>query len=257
MEFRILGPFEVAGDACSPVTPTAPLAQAVLTLLLIARGDVISSERLGEEFWPSLPPNSQRRSLRFQIWSIRKAIEPERASGSDGGVIGWEGHGYRLDLDGHYLDAVAFERKVEAARVVRLSDSEQALATLEQGLGLCRGAPLSHVAYEQFAQAEIRRLIAMRLGAEVLRIELMLVTGRSSEAIVELEGLTSSHPLVERFWCQSIEALVLDGRSSEARSKFDEALAVLATNGVTAPSTALRAAYEVATGPVPSGEVVR
>jgi DNA-binding SARP family transcriptional activator len=59
MEFRILGPVE-AGDARRPVALGGPRPRAVLAVLLLARGDVVSVDRLIDELWGEQPPATAR-----------------------------------------------------------------------------------------------------------------------------------------------------------------------------------------------------
>jgi DNA-binding SARP family transcriptional activator len=62
MEFRILGPLEVR-NAGSPVRLGGPKQRALLALLLIRGGEVVTTDRLVDELWPERPP-ARRRSRR-------------------------------------------------------------------------------------------------------------------------------------------------------------------------------------------------
>lgn len=56
----------------------------------------------------------------------------------------------------------------------------------------------------------------------------MLACGRHQETLAELEDLTASHPLRERFWAQRLLALYRCGRQADALRAYRELRAVLA-----------------------------
>ena len=51
MEFRILGSLEVVGDDGALIDLSSGKQRALLTLLLINRNQVVSSDRMVEELW--------------------------------------------------------------------------------------------------------------------------------------------------------------------------------------------------------------
>jgi DNA-binding SARP family transcriptional activator len=55
VEFRILGPLEVY-DGVRAVALGGAKQRALLALLLLRRGEVVSSERLIDELWGERPP---------------------------------------------------------------------------------------------------------------------------------------------------------------------------------------------------------
>jgi DNA-binding SARP family transcriptional activator len=87
---------------------------------------------------------------------------------------------------------------------------------LAEGLALWRGPALADVAFEDFAQAEIRRLDELRSVALEGRIEADLQLGRHAEVISELEALRSSSPTRERLAGQLMRALYACGRRTDA-----------------------------------------
>jgi DNA-binding SARP family transcriptional activator len=71
VEFRILGPLEVVDDAGEPVDLGGPKQRAVLTILLVERGRVVSVERLIERLWGDEPPSSAVGSLQAYVSNMR------------------------------------------------------------------------------------------------------------------------------------------------------------------------------------------
>ena len=89
MEFRILGPLEVAGEPFSG----GPKPRALLVSLLLARGSPVSNDRLIDAVWGERPPASAAHALQVYVSELRKGgLEIER-----------HGAGYRLTPDS--LDA--------------------------------------------------------------------------------------------------------------------------------------------------------
>jgi DNA-binding SARP family transcriptional activator len=239
MRFLILGPIEVWSDT-SAVPLTAPKALTLLTLLLLEHDEVIPAEKIGEMLWPQKKGMEQSTALRFHVWKLRGVLEPDRPQRSPGEVIRKKGPGYTLALSGHTFDLSEFEWLLQRARECLVQEPAEALGHVQQGLALWRGEPLSDVRYENFAQGAIRRLTAMRLDAEILRVDSLLAMGRHREAIVDLEELTITHPLVERLWAQLMIALYFAGRQGEAHLVYQRACRTMADEFGVAPSASLQ-----------------
>ena len=54
-EFRILGPLEVV-EGEQPIALGGPRQRALLAILLLHRGEVVSSDRLIDQLWGERPP---------------------------------------------------------------------------------------------------------------------------------------------------------------------------------------------------------
>ncbi len=80
-----------------------------------------------------------------------------------------------------------------------------------RALELWRGPPLAEFAFEDWAQAEIRRLGELRLVAVEERIEADIELGHPADVVSELESLTTEHPLRERLWYLRMLALHRSG----------------------------------------------
>ena len=66
MEFRILGPLEVVA-AGQPLDLGTPRQRALLALLLVQAGGVVSSDRLVEDLWDGDPPATARHTLQGYV----------------------------------------------------------------------------------------------------------------------------------------------------------------------------------------------
>ena len=70
---------------------------------------------------------------------------------------------------------------------------------MNAALELWRGPALAEFAFDDFAQAEIRRLEELRLVAREERIEADSSSDVTATSIGELEALVREHPLRETF----------------------------------------------------------
>jgi DNA-binding SARP family transcriptional activator/WD40 repeat protein len=233
VRFRILGPLEVAeGDVTRPLGGARQ--RAVLAILLVHRGEVVSGERLVEELWGDRAPATAGKVLQAYISRLRKAI------GAD--VLLTRGRGYVLSPAAGELDLDEFERLAAGGRAaLAAGDAASAAARLREALGLWRGPPLADFRYEAFAQGEIARLEEARLAALEDRIDADLALGRHGEVIAELEALVHAHPLRERLWAQLMIALYRAGRQSDALLAFRRARGRLAAEVGVEPGPELRA----------------
>src|SRR5215472_4661129 len=77
MEFRVLGPLEVVDDGRSIPLGSRKL-RALLALLVLNPGEVVSRDRLIEELWRGAPPPAAATTLRSHVSRLRAAVGPER-----------------------------------------------------------------------------------------------------------------------------------------------------------------------------------
>ncbi|WP_238447148.1 winged helix-turn-helix domain-containing protein, partial [Micromonospora sp. 4G55] len=75
--FGVLGPVQATG-AGGPVPLRGPRHRAVLARLLVARGQVVSVDRLVGDLWET-PPEQAVAAVRTFVADLRRALEPERA----------------------------------------------------------------------------------------------------------------------------------------------------------------------------------
>ena len=220
MEFRVLGPFEVS-ERGRPLEVGAGKQRALLALLLLRGGEVVSTDRLIDALWGEDPPPSALNSVHVYVSHLRKAL--------GNGHLETRGHGYLFMLEPDQLDLDRFERLLGDGRaLLAAGEPGQAAETLRAALALWRGPPLSDFASEPFAQVEIARLDELRLAALEERIEADLALGRHAELVPELEALVRESPLRERLRAQLMLALYRTGRQAEALEAYQAARRMLA-----------------------------
>src|SRR5215211_409426 len=208
--FRVLGPLEVVGDQ-GPLALGGQKQRALLAVLLLNLGRVVSTDSLIDKLWGEDPPRTAGTSLQNLVSQLRKLL--------GAAAVETRAPGYALHADPDDLDLTKFERLV---RSTRGAPPAERAATLREALGLWRGPPLLDLAYEPFAQGEIRRLEELRLAALEERIEAELELGRHAELIGELEALVAEYPLRERVRGQFMLALYRSGRQAEALKAYHD-----------------------------------
>ena len=222
MEFRILGPLEIAdGRRLRQVSGTRE--RALLAILLIHAGEVVSADRLIEELWGSDIPGNPSNALQVVVSRVRKALE---VPGSPSLLVTRK-PGYALDVPLDELDAGRFGRLVAEAQQAGPADMTRAASLLAEALGLWRGPALTEFAAEGFAREEIARLEEERVRAIEMKADAELALGRHAELVGELQALVAAHPLRERLRGQLMLALYRSGRQGEALRVFQEGRGVL------------------------------
>jgi DNA-binding SARP family transcriptional activator/type II secretory pathway predicted ATPase ExeA len=233
MEFRILGPLEVIGSRGS-VRLGGTKQRALLTVLLLNADRPVSAERLAAALWGDEAPNGSAKTVQVHVSRLRKAL------GEDD-VLATTPVGYRLRVRAGELDAQRFGTLADEGQIALDGGHvEQAAAVLREALSLWRGPPLEDVAYEPFAQTEIRALEEQRLAALNNRVQADLAAGRHGELLGELQRLLAASPRSERWAAQLMLALYRCGRQDEALEVFRRTRASLDAQGL-APGPELRA----------------
>jgi len=208
LQFRILGPFEASKGGHTLELP-AGKPRALLAVLLLNPGEVVSVDTLVDTLWGDQPPSTAAKNVQGYVARLRRAL------GSD--VLVTRTPGYAIQVDSGGLDAARFQALVEEARH---EEPAEAADRLREALALWRGPPLADFTYESFVQEEIRRLEDLRLAALEDRIEADLALGRHENVLPELESLVRAHPLRERLQGQLLVALYRCGRQAEALEAY-------------------------------------
>jgi len=238
--FQILGPLVVVLSDGMKVESLPPKQLAILTLLIVHRGQVMSAERITEEVWGEDAPGTGLKALQYHISKLRDRLEPDRSRGTGGSVVLTRGAGYVVEVPDSRLDAARFEGLLTEALALDASDASPRRAILDTALALWRGRALDAVASMPSTHAEGERLDELRIVALESRIEADLALGQHAAIVAELEVLTNRHPLRERLWGQLMLALYRSGRQAEALRAYQTARTILGEELGVDPSAALR-----------------
>ncbi|MEU8388190.1 BTAD domain-containing putative transcriptional regulator [Micromonospora sp. NPDC048842] len=238
MRFRILGPTQVVLADGREVPVGGPRLRALLALLLLDAGRVVSAERLIDGLYGEHPPRGAANALQSQVSRLRQALP----AGHD--PVEFHPAGYRLVVDPDDVDAYRFERLAGAGRRALVDgDWPRAATVLREALELWRGPALADAIGAAGAPAQAARLDELRLAAIEDRVEADLALGAQSALIAELRELVVAHPLRERSRGQLMRALAALGRPAEALAEFEEARHTLAEQLGVDPSAELAAVH--------------
>src|SRR5262245_19855904 len=228
VEVRLLGPLEV-GVSGRRLELRRQKQRALLALLALRAGEVVSTDRLVDELWGAEPPKAAVGSLQNLVSELRKALGAE--------VLVTRAPGYVLAVDRDRVDAHRFERLALEAQE---GPAESRAAALRDALALWRGPPLGDLAFESFAQAEIARLDELRAAAREELFAAELELGHHGQLVGELEAFVAEHPLRERPRGQLMLALYRSGRQADALDAYRQARETLVDELGIDPSSGLQ-----------------
>ncbi|MCB9417979.1 MAG: AAA family ATPase, partial [Mycolicibacterium sp.] len=216
VELGVLGPLQVRQGGALVTIPGAK-PRAILTMLGLHAGSVVSADTLVELLWSEDPPRTAAKALQTHISALRRTL-------GDGFVMtqgtGWSVAGATSDAQ-RYKSAARRGRDAAAA-----GDTSQAVASFEEALALWRGIP--ELPDSRRGTSEKTRWIEGHAAVVEDRADALLATGRAAEIIGELESAVVDAPLRERRWAQLMLALYRAGRQGDALSAYQRARTVLA-----------------------------
>lgn len=223
---KVLGPVAVVGAD----RELAPALRRLLAALVVRRGATASNDTLIDAMWPDGPPGDDGLgALRTAVSRLRPIV------GADAVVT--TAPGYRLVLETTEVDAWAFETSVSGRPPLEPADE---VAVLDDALALWDGAAFEEFAHEPWAQGEAVRLEELRAATLEHRLELLLASGRTADAVADAARLVLDHPYRDRLRMVLIGGLGALGRQAEALRAFQDYREVLADAGLE-PSAEVRA----------------
>src|SRR5580765_6980383 len=144
MDYRILGPLE-AFDGERAISLGGARQRAVLALLVLHGNETLTSDVIVDELWGEEAPPTAVKVLQNCVSALRKELPPDTIRTVPGG--------YGLRLEPEELDRDRFERLLAEGRAaLETGEHPEALDRFRRALTLWRGAPLSDLSYESFAQ---------------------------------------------------------------------------------------------------------
>ena len=222
MEFRILGPVEIAAGS-ERLELGGSRQQIVVAVLLLSANRVVTVDRLLEAIYGADLPPTSRSQAQISISYLRRMF----AAHSSSPVISTHPHGYIINVGPGGLDLHRFEELVAAGRAARDARSlKTAVASYRDALRLWRGAALDGIDSD-LIRAAASRLDEQRITINEDRIQLELELGRHRELVGELGELIHEYPLRERLRGQLMLALYRCDRMAEALQVYRQARQIM------------------------------
>src|ERR1700752_811727 len=216
VELGVLGPLQVRQGG-APVSIPGAKPRAILTMLGLHHGSVVSADTLVELLWGEDPPRTAAKALQTHISALRRAL-------GDGFVL-TQGSGWTLAES--QIDASRYKSVARLARDAAASgDTRQAVARFEEALALWRGIP--ELPDGPRGTSEKTRWIEGHASLVEDRADALLATGRAAEIVGELEAAVADAPPRERRWGHLMLALYRAGRQGEALGAYQRVRSLLA-----------------------------
>ena len=234
MRLGVLGTTLIEDDHGHAIAITKSQPRAVLALLLLSAGRLVSIDRITEVLWrDAKQPEGAENVVQGCISQLRGALKK-----LDDVRIARLGPGYVLHVDKSLVDVHHFRDLVVRARGEHDPDRRSSL--LAEALGLWREPKaLADVAYVELESAAAA-LDEEYANALEDRIQVDLDLGRDEQLVAELVAHTGQRPDRERLWAQLITALHRCGRTSEASQTYRNYRRWLVEEHATEPGEELR-----------------
>jgi len=213
MQVRLLGPVDVLVDgAARPVLGVR--RTAVLALLALHPGEVVSTGRLVGAVWGETPPPAAVNAVQSHVSHLRQILGSKT-------VIRSRPPGYLLDLGTEGTDVELAERLVGDG--TGPADQAHRRSQLRAALALWRGRPLADLADLPglaWVEEHVERLRRLWLQATRALVETRLALGEHTALVPQLHRLVHDHPLDEQLHGQLIIALYRAGRQADALAAY-------------------------------------
>ena len=225
MRYRVLGPLEVVRADSEVRVDVGPAKQrAVLAMLVLARGRVVSVDRLVDAVWGDDVPGSATASLQAYVSNLRRAL---RGGGTDAtrvaaaSPIVRQSPGYYLAVDPDAVDLTVFTSAVHrAAAAAEAHEWNVALEQSEAATSSWRGPFLEDLRDQPWVAAEAATAEAMRRDCLDYRITALLALGRVPLAVAAAAQLSATDPLSDRACWLNVVSLYRAGRTSDALEAY-------------------------------------
>ncbi|WP_457920775.1 BTAD domain-containing putative transcriptional regulator, partial [Mycolicibacterium vanbaalenii] len=191
--------------------------RAVLAVLLLAQGRVVSTDRLADAVWGDDVPASVTASLQVYISNLRRALRDSQMASP----IVRQPPGYFLDVGPDEVDVSAFTAGcARAAAAIDAERWEEALTEADTALGLVRGELLEDMADADWVREAAARVAEMRTECLANKVMALLALGKVPAALTEVSRLREVDPLGDRSCKLQMLTLYRAGRAAEALEAY-------------------------------------
>ena len=217
--FQVFGPMKTWRDDVEVPLPGAR-RRAVLGLLLLRPGKVLSRDAIADALWEGWPPATAASVIQSHISRLRAVLDPEPSPARR--LIQTAGDGYRLARDGIEIDLLQAQGLLARARAaLQAGDLAGSCSLYDQALALGQGQPLADVPLLRGNPAMIA--LENELGRLVVEYaEAASALGWHDRVLPHLYALAERDPLNERAHACLMIALTGSGQQAAALAVFEQ-----------------------------------
>lgn len=236
VRFHVLGQLEIVSNG-KPVELGPPRQRALLAVLLINAGKVVSLPTIIKSIWGADPPRQAMGTLQAYVSRLRKVLRNHIHPVS----LVHRHHGYMLEAEALLVDAAVFEALVKEGReALKAGDLEVARSHASDALKLWQGTPMGELYEYEFAVLEADRLEQVRLRALETWADACLGTGSYEDVTARLGEELRSSPTSERLGGKLMVAQYHSGQPTEALLSYQRMRAAIADELGVDPSSELQ-----------------
>jgi DNA-binding SARP family transcriptional activator len=212
-----------------PVDLGPPRRRAVLAMLLINTGKIVSVSTLLDGIWGARPPERAVATLQSYVSRLRKLVSRWPLADDSRLPLHYRSPGYVLIVVPENIDVARFEQLVDhGVAAVRRADHSRAFTVLGSALAMWTAPPFEDLVDYQFARQETHRLEHVRLTAVEQLAEAAFVLDRDHEILPMLENEVTRNPTRERLVGLLMRAQYRTGRQADALHTFERTRQLLA-----------------------------
>ena len=220
--------------------------KAILAVLALNHGMVVSSDRLTNVVWGEAAPPTAPNTLQAHVSYLRGVL------GRRAAIVARQ-PGYVLDLGDDGTDARVAERLLRHG--ARSADPVRGARLLRDALGLWRGQPLADLTGLAWFDGQASQLDALWMRATVALAETRLAAGDHAALVPDLERTVADHPLDEQLHALLMLALYRTGWQAEVLACYQRLRRALGEELGVAPGPALRDLHAAILRPDPALEL--
>jgi DNA-binding SARP family transcriptional activator len=220
VRFTVLGPVR-AWRAGAELDLDPRQQRLILAMLLVRAGQPVDLTELVDLLWAEDSPPSAVNVVHRYVGTLRRLLEPDLPTRSEGRWVLKRGAGYRLAVDDHSLDLLAARRWAGQARKrAEAGDLAAAVEAYVQALELWTGWCGSGL--DGVARIHPAFVAVDREGAALARqaADLALRCGQPEAVLPAVRRMTARDPLDESLQARLITALTATGQQAEAHTTF-------------------------------------
>jgi predicted ATPase/DNA-binding SARP family transcriptional activator len=238
---EVLGPLRLLVDGTGVDVP-GPKRRAVLALLALSEGRIVTVDRLVDALWPSQVPDSGRQALHNHVSRLRGHL------GAASDRLETRHDGYRLVLGDDGLDLAQARALFEAAQ----HDGTDGYDLLRQAHELWRGPVLADLTGVEPIAAAVEDCARLRQDVTDALVAQAIAAGRAEQVLNLAAASSAADPLREPAVLLLMRALAATGQAPRALHTAREYRRRLIDETGLDPSPALDATeHDILTGTAP------